>query len=150
MFGQAKGLKYIWLVIVIALIALGSLGAWWWLTQNKGLVSYTSPKGEIVKVATPHANQKIISPLIIAGEIKGNWSFEANLPATLTDTNGNIVAKGSATLQGDWMTSNYVPFTGILTFTNPGPITIGYLVIEKDNPSGDTALDDAVKIPVHF
>ena len=99
---------------------------------------------------SPRANQKISSPLEMFGEVKGTWSFEANLPATLTDSEGNIIVEGYATLQGDWMTTDYVPFKGVLTFTKPDTSKQGYLILKKDNPSDQRELDDSVKIPVRF
>lgn len=141
----------IWVIIgSIVLIALIGLGGWWWLTKNQKPVSYTSLKGEVVKVQTPRANEKISSPLTVSGEVKGNWSFEANLPVALTDANGQVIATGFVTLQGDWMTTDYVPFQGTLSFVKSSSAKQGYLVLKKDNPSGQADLDDAVKIPVRF
>lgn len=147
---RTKKLNYVPLVIIGILIILGGLGGWLFVSKDKNLGSYTSLKGEIVKVTAPRASQAITSPLAISGEVRGNWSFEANLPASLTDVDGNIIVEGFATLQGDWMTSDYVPFSGTLAFTKPVTIKQGYLVLKKDNPSGLASMDDAVKIPVRF
>lgn len=148
---QTKKPNHIWLMVIGAvLIVLIGLGGWMWLVKNKELVPYTSPKGEIVKVKTPRANETIESPLEISGEVRGSWSFEANLPATLTDSDGKVIVEGFATLQGDWMTTDYVPFKGVLNFARSESLKQGYLILKADNPSGLAAQDDAVKIPVRF
>lgn len=110
---------------------------------------YTSQKGVKISVYTPTNNSKIVSPLAVVGEVPGNWSFEASFPVQLKDSSGNVVAQQPATLHGDWMTENLVPFTVILTFEQPATST-GTLVLQKDNPSGLPENDDSVSIPIKF
>jgi hypothetical protein len=113
------------------------------------LTEYTSPKGEVIRMDAPLENQTVTSPLKISGEVRGNWSFEATFPIELQDLQGNIIAEGHATLDGDWMTENYVPFNATLTFSKPSA-SEGVLILQKDNPSGLPKNDDAVEIPVKF
>lgn len=110
---------------------------------------YRSMKGVAITIYQPHAQSVVSSPLGIIGEAPGHWSFEAAFPVMLKDSNGQILTKSTAKMQGDWMTNGQVPFAASLTFAKPTTST-GTLVIEKDNPSGLSQNDDAVSIPVKF
>lgn len=109
----------------------------------------TSLKGEKIKVDTPQTNAKVESPLITSGQVKGNWSFEASFPIILMDANGKVLSQIPATLSDDWMTTDYVPFKAELTFQTPSTST-GKLILKKDNPSGNSELDDQIGIPIKF
>lgn len=102
-----------------------------------------------VEVTSPAPGSKITSPLAISGKAR-LWYFEGSFPIELTDDKGNIIAQKYVTAQGDWMTSEYVPFLGTLEFTVPAGVTHGYLILRKDNPSDDRRLDDEFSIPVTF
>jgi hypothetical protein len=103
-----------------------------------------------ISLFTPLANTVITSPLIIKGEARGPWFFEASFPVFLTDWDGLIIAQGIAQAQGDWMTTDYVPFTATLNFTKPSYGATGSLILKKDNPSGLSQYDDALEITVKF
>ena len=105
---------------------------------------------ENIHVSNPIANTVITSPLVIKGEAKGNWFFEASFPVVLTDWDGLIIAQGIATAEGDWMIMDFVPFTATLTFTKPSYGATGSLILKKDNPSGLPQYDDALEITVKF
>lgn len=111
--------------------------------------TYTSLKGVTIKVFTPAKSSFVSSPLLITGEVPGNWSFEASFPIRLINNQGVVIAEVPAQLQGDWMTTNLVPFTATLNFTNPGNGE-GTLLLVKDNPSGLAENDDSLSIPVKF
>lgn len=123
-------------------------------TQNPGdfLGPQPAPAAEhdLIRVTAPKAGQKISSPLSITGQARGNWYFEASFPITLTDAEGNIIAQKYATAQGEWMTTDFVPFEGTLEFTVPAGVTRGYLILQKDNPSGEARFDDQIELPVTF
>lgn len=111
---------------------------------------FISPKGVVVKLYN-WAEKPIISSLVtITGEVPGNWSFEADFPVVLTDWDGKIIAQEPATLQGDWMTTDYVPFTVTLEFETPTVSKNGALILHKDNPSGLPQNVDAIEIPVTY
>ena len=102
-----------------------------------------------IRVTTPKPGQRISSPLTLKGESAG-WYFEGSFPIELTDDKGNVIAQKYVTAQGDWMTSDFVPFLGTLEFTVPKGVTHGYLVFKKDNPSGEARFDDEFSLPVTF
>ena len=111
--------------------------------------SYRSKQGVTVKVYTPQKNSAVQSPLVVIGQVPGSWSFEAQFPVVLKDSAGNVLAKTTAKLAGDWMTEELVPFTAALKFDKP-TVAGGTLELQKDNPSGDTAKADTVISPVRF
>ena len=109
----------------------------------------TATPHPMLGVTSPQPNAVVKSPLTVKGEARGNWYFEASFPVKLLDANGNQLAIIPAQAQGEWMTTNFVPFQGTLTFSTPTTAT-GTLVFEKDNPSGLPEHDDSYSIPVRF
>lgn len=103
-----------------------------------------------ISLFTPLANTVITNPLVIKGEARGSWFFEGSFPVFLTDWDGLIIAQGIATAEGDWMTTDFVPFTATLNFEKPSYGATGSLILKKDNPSGLPQYDDALEITVKF
>ncbi len=119
-------------------------------TTNDTLAPEPAPaqKDDLISVATPLPNRTVSSPLVITGKARGNWYFEASFPVELTDLQGTVLATGHAQAQGDWMTTEYVPFTATLTYAAPATAIKGFLILKKDNPSGEAQFDNALSIPV--
>lgn len=107
---------------------------------------------DLIRLTNPRPNQTIESPLIITGEARGNWFFEASFPVTLVNWDGLIIAEGIAQAKGDWMTTEFVPFEATLTFTVDKDVysNRGALILKKDNPSGLSEHDNALEIPITF
>lgn len=106
-------------------------------------------KTDLITIDQPRPNQKISSPLIISGKARGQWFFEASFPVQLYDEQKNLLGTGIAQAQGEWMTSNFVPFALTLEFSQPQTAK-GVLILRKDNPSGLPEFDDELNIPVLF
>ncbi len=107
-------------------------------------------KSDLIQLSNPRPNQVISTPLTITGQARGNWFFEATFPIQLVNWDGLIIADGYATAQGDWMTTEFVPFTATLTFEYPTVYDRGALILQKSNASGLPEYDDALEIPVRF
>ncbi|OHA92012.1 MAG: hypothetical protein A2944_01785 [Candidatus Zambryskibacteria bacterium RIFCSPLOWO2_01_FULL_52_12] len=103
----------------------------------------------MVRVNSPSRNESISSPITVTGEARGNWYFEASFPIKVIDADGKILGQHYAQAQGDWMTTDFVPFTSTITFS-PGTASTGFIVLEKDNPSGLAENAAEVRIPVRF
>lgn len=111
-----------------------------------------------IQVYFPRLNEKIKSPLKIVGQARGNWFFEATFPIVLTDWDGKIISESYAQAKGEWMTTDFVPFEAVLNFESPvfpdAPENHfsrrGYLILQKNNPSGLPEHDDSLEIPVIF
>ncbi|HEY8992320.1 MAG TPA: Gmad2 immunoglobulin-like domain-containing protein [Candidatus Microsaccharimonas sp.] len=115
--------------------------------QAKDETTYISGKGVAIKVYTPAKGAKLSSPLVVLGEVPGNWSFEASFPVSLKDSSGTVIAKAPAQVLGDWMTTSLVPFSISLPYTTPASGD-GVLILQKDNPSGLAQNDDSISIPI--
>jgi hypothetical protein len=102
-----------------------------------------------IRVYHPLPDQIITSPLIVEGEARGMWFFEADFPVKLLDANGQEIAVHYAEALGEWMTEDFVPFKSEIVFEKPGTVH-GFLVLEKDNPADKPEYDDAYIIPVKF
>lgn len=105
-----------------------------------------------IQVEQPQPGDTISSPVRVHGRAKGSWFFEASFPIIVTDWDGRIIGEGIATADGDWMTDEFVPFTGEIRFSLPAetPYKRGALIFKKDNPSGLPQNDDAFEMPVLF
>ncbi|MEZ4114349.1 MAG: Gmad2 immunoglobulin-like domain-containing protein [Candidatus Paceibacterota bacterium] len=125
-------------------------------TQEEGQIespevfSVVSSKGVEIFLDNPLENEVVQSPLMIKGMAPGNWFFEASAPVVLTNWDGLIIGESYITAKGDWMTTEYVPFEGTLEFTNTEYGNYGFLILKKDNPSGEAEFDDAIEFKVLF
>lgn len=102
----------------------------------------------MIRVDEPQPNAVVTSPLTVTGEARGLWYFEASFPVKLLDASGDQLAIAPAQAQGEWMTTEFVPFTVTLTFVTDDET--GTLVLEKDNPSGLPEHAAEIRIPVRF
>jgi hypothetical protein len=110
----------------------------------------TSTKGVEIFITMPKEGEAITSPLTVKGRAPGNWFFEANAGLVLTDWDGLIIKQGYVMADGEWMTTDYVPFTGTLEFVKPAYGERGTLIFQKDNPSGEPQFDDAAEMTINF
>lgn len=102
-----------------------------------------------VVLEQPVYGDLVTSPLTVKGKARGTWFFEANIPVTLKDETGKLLAQKGFMTDSNWMTTDYVPFEGTLEF-DPGDVEYGILIISKDNPSGLPENDAAFAIPLRF
>ena len=103
----------------------------------------------LIHVKAPLPDTLVGSPLLIVGEARGNWYFEASFPVRLIDAAGTLLAEAPAQAKSDWMTTEFVPFEVELDFQLPTTET-GTLILKKDNPSGLPEHDASVSLPVRF
>jgi hypothetical protein len=105
---------------------------------------------DLVKLEYPLPNDSISSPLVVRGQARGTWFFEASFPVTVVNWDGLIIGEGIAQAQSDWMTEEFVPFVATIKFETPTYKNNGALILQKDNPSGLPKYDDALEIPILF
>ncbi|PIZ76504.1 hypothetical protein COY05_00900 [Candidatus Peregrinibacteria bacterium CG_4_10_14_0_2_um_filter_38_24] len=102
-----------------------------------------------ITVTRPIANEEISPPISIEGTAKGTWFFEAVAPVKIVDEKGLELGSGSLQAMGDWMTEDFVPFKGKISFDKKTSKT-GFLIFEKSNPSGLKENAEEFKLPVNF
>src|SRR4030042_1357824 len=106
-------------------------------------------KTDLIKISNPRPNQTIGNPILINGEARGFWFFEASFPVKIFDENDFLLGIVPAQALGEWMTEDFVPFSATLSFSAPSTQK-GKLVLEKDNPSGLPEHSDQLIVPVYF
>lgn len=112
-------------------------------------IQATSTPSNLLRVFEPSPNAEIESPVTVRGEARGQWFFEASFPLYVVNANGERIGEGYAEAEGEWMTTEFVPFVGTVVVTNP-VTTTGTLVLEKANPSGLPEHASEIQIPVRF
>lgn len=104
---------------------------------------------DLIELRSPLPDGLLQSPVTIEGRARGPWFFEASFPVYLLDASGDTIARIPARAGGEWMTTEFVPFSGTLTFTSPASRT-GTLILAKDNPSGLPEHAAELRVAVRF
>ena len=109
-------------------------------------ITYKNSTANDIVVTNPTAGSVTAKTFTVTGKARGPWYFEASFPVRVLDGKGNVLATGVAQAQGDWMTTEFVPFTVSITVPNAytGSAT---LVLQKDNPSGLPEKDASISFP---
>jgi hypothetical protein len=102
-----------------------------------------------LNITSPKAGAVISSPLVVKGFAKGTWYFEASFPIKIIDAKGNVVGQKFAEAESDWMTEKFVPFSGTIEFSAKAGEK-GFVVFQKDNPSGLPENDAELRVPIIF
>lgn len=101
-----------------------------------------------IVITTPRPGDVVRSPLSVEGEARGPWFFEASFLVRLEDSQGNQLGQGIAQALGEWMTTDFVPFSTSLTWETPQTATGTLLLIEED-PSG-LKTPRILRVPIRF
>lgn len=112
-------------------------------------IGNTIEKSDLIILETPRPNELIESPLMLRGMARGSWYFEADFPIKIYDDNNFLLGTAIAQAQDDWMTTDFVDFEAELFFSLPSTKK-GYLILEKDNPSGLEENYDELTVPILF
>src|SRR4051794_24409101 len=86
-------------LLLIACCSAGSHTA----TKPTTPPSAARDKSDRIRVSEPLANGIVHSPLVIRGEARGPWFFEASFPVKLLDANGATLASFHADAKAEWM-----------------------------------------------
>lgn len=125
------------------------------------VLTTTKGNSDIIRNVSVREGDTISSPLVVTGEARGMWFFEASFPIALTNWDGLIIAEVPAEAVLDpndpnstWMTEEYVPFEATITFETPTAgdpaVNRGSLILQKSNASGLPEHDDAYEVQVVF
>ena len=146
------------LIILVIAVVLIFVGFKFW-PPCSDCAPKTAQYKDLIRIETPLPESTITSPLIIRGEARGMWFFEATFPVVLVNWDGLIIAEGYATAKDNpdatdeagWMTENYVPFEAKLEFTADTTVSNrGALILQKSNPSALPQNNDAFEFTVWF
>lgn len=118
---------------------------------------------DLLEITLPRADENSSVPVCylqspkttckIAGRARGTWFFEASFPVKLLSPTGETIATAIMQADGDWMTTEFVPFSGEMTFEVAGDQLLNMagsysLIFQKDNPSGEAKFDDQFILPI--
>ncbi len=149
-------MKKILLAIVIVILGVSLVWFSFYLFKQKNTneqnitnTNTNPPIANPIKITTPEANAEVVSPITITGQARGPWFFEASFPIKIIDDKDIELGQGIAQAQGEWMTEDWVSFSATLSF-NPTTSTTGFIVFQKDNPSGLPQNDASFKLPIKF
>ncbi len=115
---------------------------------NKTGITYDRASPDLIQVGLPFPGAVVGKEFSVIGKARGNWYFEASFPITVRDKDGKTLAQTYATAQGEWMTSEFVPFKSEpikIPESYIGPAT---LVLHKDNASGLPEHDASISFPI--
>lgn len=103
-----------------------------------------------IRINQPATGETVKSPLVVTGEARGMWYFEATFPIVVTDWDGRIIGEGYAEAQSDWMTEDFVPFRGTIEYDADAAAASsrGTVIFQRSNPSGLPENDAGVEVPV--
>ncbi len=120
--------------------------AWNHKTDPKYQITYINATSDNIKVDFPPVDAVVGKEFSVIGQA-GGWYFEGSFPVQVLEKNGNVLTTRIAQAQGDWMTSNLVPFKAdiIISSSYKGPAT---LVLKKDNPSDMRQYDASISFPI--
>lgn len=124
--------------------------------QNPVVVApVKAEKVGIIVVDSPTVDSTLTaSPLVIKGKAKGSWFFEATAPVSIVNWDGLIIGEGYIKVDEgyDWMTTEMVPFTGTISYdaSQLGAYKYGWIIMKKDNPSGEPQFDDSLEFKIFF
>jgi len=109
-------------------------------------VTYVNSSADNIVVELPFPGAVTGKEFKVIGQARGPWFFEADFPVEVLDKDGNSLALAIATAEGEWMTTEFVPFSADITVPESyiGPAT---LVLYKDNPSDMRELDASMSFP---
>jgi len=119
------------------------------LTLTTPTIPAQTAHGDI-QLDSPKPGEIITSPLTVTGKARGYWFFEATAPLILTDWDGKIIAQAYIEATEPWMTEEFVPFTGSITFETPEYGERGTLILQKQNASGLPEHADAIEASILF
>jgi len=125
------------------------------IIQNKSVIAteiefvYKNANADLIQVKLPNPDAVVKKEFSVVGKARGTWFFEASFPVVLLDKDGQVLSQGAAKAQGNWMTTEFVPFKIDMKIANnyTGKAT---LVLKKDNPSGDSERDASVSYGVNI
>jgi hypothetical protein len=111
------------------------------------VITYNNSSSNDIVVELPFPDAVVGKDFSVIGQARGGWYFEASFPIEILDKDGKVLAHIPAQAQGEWMTSEFVPFKADLKIpeTYTGPAT---LVLKKDNPSGLPEKEASISFPI--
>lgn len=97
----------------------------------------------------PKPEDLVTNPVKVRGKARGFWFFEASMPVSILDADKKQIGVAALQARGEWMTTDFVPFEGTVTFTKPASDT-GFILFQNDDPSALPEHSKSFLVPVRF
>lgn len=143
--------KIIPVLISLAILIVVPLSIFWIINRegDEKMINdkNLSEKGVEYILNYPQIGESVQCPFEITGEIPGFWYFEAMFSVKVVDKTGNLVYLTNAQAEGDWMTTNMVPFRANIECEAERSID-AIMILEKANMSDLPENNDEIEIPI--
>lgn len=118
----------------------------------EGEISRIGDIAEQMQFSNLSAGDTINPGFVVKGQVPGNWFFEATAPFSVVNWDGLIIGEGYIQAEGEWMTTDMVPFFGAITYELDAdtPYTRGAIIFNRHNASGLPEHDESVEVPVQL
>ena len=109
--------------------------------------TYTNASADLVVVTSPLPGATVPATFTVTGQARGTWYFEASFPLEVVSATGEQLVQMPVQAQGEWMTTNFVPFSAQVTLpaTYKGAVKI---ILHNDNPSRLQENEKSLTIPI--
>ena len=117
-------------------------------TQETGSleIEYRNSSPDDIVISSPQHGTTVSFPLQLSGQARGPWFSGASAPVRLMNESGDFLITEKIEAQGEWMTEDFVSFTGQIDFeATPGNYI---LLFQSSNPSDLPELDKFVEVPI--
>ena len=151
-------------MLLLFVVVFGAM-LWYIIRQSSSVVTPSgnsdlapsaqkATKDDLIVIDSPLPEGVVSNPIVVKGRARGNWFFEASAPVTVVNWDGVIIGTGYMTVDAgnDWMTTEYVPFSGTIAYdaTKLGAYSYGWIIFKKDNPSGQPQFDNSLQVKINF
>ncbi len=144
------------LLVILVVVGLVVAGVWFGTRRaTPPLVTvpptveatYVNASADLVVVSSPLPGATVPAMFTVTGQARGTWYFEASFPLEVVSASGEQLVQMPVQAQGEWMTTNFVPFSAQITLpaTYKGAAKI---ILRNDNPSGLPENEKRLTIPV--
>ena len=144
-------------VLLVAVVAALVLAGVWFGTRRATPppvtvppvveATYVNASADLVVVSSPLPGAAVPATVTVTGQARGTWYFEASFPLEVVAASGEQLVQMPVQAQGEWMTTNFVPFSAQVTLlgTYKGAAKI---ILHNDNPSGLPENEKSLTIPI--
>jgi hypothetical protein len=123
-----------------------------WRIVEEDIAQPANAIPDLIEITNPQTGVEVDSPIEVSGSARGTWFFEATAPVVVTNWDGLIIGEGYIEAQEDWMTEEFVPFAGEITYQlEPNTYSAtGTVIFKRSNPSGLPENDQALEVTVQL
>ncbi len=114
---------------------------------DKETVIYKT-QANVINVTTPQAGDRVQDPVTVKGQARGYWFSEGAFPILIIDSTGYTVGEGNGKAEGQWLTTNFVEFSGSIPIFSTPRAETGIMRLRRGGPSSQSG--DYVEVPVTF